>query len=828
MRKRVFYYIFGLILFHQQSSLAQLYGSIKDSNGQPLPYASIYIQGSTIGTLANEKGLYELALKTGTYKIVFQYTGYEKLEREVHYNVTPVKLDIVLNEAIYKLGEITFSSKKEDPAYDIIRRTIANRKKYEQWDHSYTCESYTKGSMRILNAPNKILGQNIGNMDGNLDSNRQGIVYLSESISEISFEKPNTIKEIMISSKVSGDDNGFSFNRAGALNFNLYQNVTPFSKDIISPISDYALNHYKYKLLGTYTNENNQSVHKIRMIPKIREDAVWSGDLYILDQAFVIYSFDGYIRGGQIKQALFDTIFLNQNHFSIGKDSFWRVQNQLFKFKAGLLGITLEGNFSIFYKNIQINDTLKIQKKNETLEILKGSNVKSQLYWDSIRPMPLTIDEQLDYLKKDSLKLIKASKHYLDSTDRISNQFKWLNLLMGYTYSKSYKQRFITYKSPVNSLAFNPVQGTNVMIALRLSQYLDKDLWYHKWTGDLDLAYGFSNKRLNVKGTIYYRFNPFKNMQLRWTGGSILSEFNSYQNVSSLYNTFSSLLNKNNALKLFQQDFIQFDASRDINYSIRSHFSLFYINRSSVSNQSQYSWLKKDELYIANQTTEYGQEFLKIGHQRLLKTNIRFEIQPYSKVWKTPNGITNLGSDWPKINLKATLGYYVMTKEHFLKYEMGINQQISWNRWGASLLTITGSLLDSKSPMDVVDQMYINGNAFAVYSLPELNNYFLGWGLYRIIEPRYLLTYHVEHDFKGILLDRIPGINRLGWVEHIRFSGLVSSHESGLQELSIGFGNIGYGAFRFFRMDWVQVFENFKRGPSYLRFGINQTLSVGR
>ena len=98
-----------MILFHQQSSFAQLYGSIKDSNGQALPYASIYIQGSTIGTLANEKGLYELALKTGTYKIVFQYTGYEKLEREVHYNGTPVKLDIVLTEAIYKLGEILFS-----------------------------------------------------------------------------------------------------------------------------------------------------------------------------------------------------------------------------------------------------------------------------------------------------------------------------------------------------------------------------------------------------------------------------------------------------------------------------------------------------------------------------------------------------------------------------------------------------------------------------------------------------------------------------------------------------------------------------------------------
>ena len=127
-----------------------------------------------------------------------------------------------------------------------------------------------------------------------------------------------------------------------------------------------------------------------------------------------------------------------------------------------------------------------------------------------------------------------------------------------------------------------------------------------------------------------------------------------------------------------------------------------------------------------------------------------------------------------------------------MKYDLGINQQISWNRWGGSLLTLTGSYLDSKSPIDVADQLYINGNAFAVYSLPELNNYFLGWSVYRIIEPKYVLTYHIEHDFKGIFLDRLPGINRLGWVEHLRFSGLVSSHESGLQELSIGFGTRPY------------------------------------
>ena len=81
-----------------------------------------------------------------------------------------------------------------------------------------------------------------------LDSTRSGIIYLSETVSKITFQKPDKIKEVIVASKVSGKDNGFSFNNAASVNFDFYENYIEFNVNVISPIADGAFNYYKYKL----------------------------------------------------------------------------------------------------------------------------------------------------------------------------------------------------------------------------------------------------------------------------------------------------------------------------------------------------------------------------------------------------------------------------------------------------------------------------------------------------------------------------------------------------------------------------------------------------
>jgi hypothetical protein len=67
----------------------------------------------------------------------------------------------------------------------------------------------------------------------------------------------------MISSKIAGDDKGFSFNKASDLMVNFYENILFEDKlcvrGFVSPVADNALSYYDYKLLGT--NEENGTNH---------------------------------------------------------------------------------------------------------------------------------------------------------------------------------------------------------------------------------------------------------------------------------------------------------------------------------------------------------------------------------------------------------------------------------------------------------------------------------------------------------------------------------------------------------------------------------------
>ena len=57
---------------------SQIIGSVKDSNGDILPYVNIYIKDSYRGTTSNAEGQYEIDIsKAGEYAITFQFLGFK-------------------------------------------------------------------------------------------------------------------------------------------------------------------------------------------------------------------------------------------------------------------------------------------------------------------------------------------------------------------------------------------------------------------------------------------------------------------------------------------------------------------------------------------------------------------------------------------------------------------------------------------------------------------------------------------------------------------------------------------------------------------------------
>ncbi|MFM2394201.1 MAG: hypothetical protein RLZZ546_2183, partial [Bacteroidota bacterium] len=326
-----------LFIYQDAQSQFKISGIVKDDKNEILPFVSIYEKGTTNNTISNEKGYFVFDVGGGNRTIVFQYLGYKTVYKElnvkqdVEIEVSLLPEDLNINEVVIQAGE--------DPSYPIIRSAIKNREINKFGKQEFESELYTKALMKIKDAPKTLFGMDLGNMDGILDSNRNGILYLSESISEVNFSPPKQYKEVLLSSKVSGESNGISVNQFSYANFNFYNENISLFRNLISPISDEAFSYYNFYLYEKFVDNNGSTVNKIKVKPKSNFRPCFSGFIYINDDLWNINSLELSIDGDAIKNPIMDSIIIKQVFIPVKESKQWYLINQNVYFKANIFGI---------------------------------------------------------------------------------------------------------------------------------------------------------------------------------------------------------------------------------------------------------------------------------------------------------------------------------------------------------------------------------------------------------------------------------------------------------------------------------------------------------
>ena len=345
-----------LLFFSFQSSAQKIYGTVFNSQGDLLPYASVSIKGTTKGASANDKAKFSLNVSPGTYTIVCQNLGYTTSEKTVTVK-NDTELSFVLTEQKLSMETVVVTNGGEDPAYEVIRNAIKKRNYYFKQVDQFTCNIYGKDIIRFKSLPNKVFGKKIkteDKKDMGVDSTGKGIVYLSESVSKVSVQQPDKFKLEVISSRVSGSD-GFGFNFPPFIS--LYtNNVKVFTekfnpRGFVSPIADGAIGFYKYKFLGTFF-ENGKSISSIRVTPRRKYEPLFSGIINIADDEWSIYSFD-LILTKTAQLEIMDTLQITQLHVSVDKN-IRRVKNQLLHFNFKQFGVEAGGNFLTVYSDYDV------------------------------------------------------------------------------------------------------------------------------------------------------------------------------------------------------------------------------------------------------------------------------------------------------------------------------------------------------------------------------------------------------------------------------------------------------------------------------------------
>ena len=95
-----FLFLFSTVWLFGQSNKGQVEGIVTDAeSGEMLPYAQVFIDGTTIGSVSNDKGFYQIKqLNPGSYKLKANFVGYT----DTSFNITiaanqTLKLDISLS-----------------------------------------------------------------------------------------------------------------------------------------------------------------------------------------------------------------------------------------------------------------------------------------------------------------------------------------------------------------------------------------------------------------------------------------------------------------------------------------------------------------------------------------------------------------------------------------------------------------------------------------------------------------------------------------------------------------------------------------------------------
>ena len=791
-------------------SHSQIKGTITDTNNKPLPSVNIFIENTFTGTTTNDNGVYELNVRqTGDYVVVFQYLGYKTIKKPVTIESFPYTLNMTLVEEEISLNEVVINS-DENPADKIMRKAIENRKANLEKINAYKADFYSRGLIRIKNAPEKILGQDIGDLGGGLDSTRSGIIYLSETISKIEFLRPDKLKEKIIASKVAGDDSGFSFNTAVDVDYNFYENTIELGSQMISPIANNAFGYYRYKLEGVFYDDKGNLINKIKVLPRRENDPVYSGYVYIVEDQWTLYALELEMTGIQARIPAADFIQIQQDFSYSERDKIWAKISQTIDFKYGIFGIKGDGRFTYVYSNYVFNPN--ITKKDFGREILSfedEANKKDSTYWQTIRPVPLTIEETTDYIRKDSIQVVRESKTYKDSIDAVNNKFKLGNLISGYNYSNSYENWNVGINSPLSTITFNTVQGWN----LNLDTYYRKnyDEFKRYLTINATANYGFSDNRLRGTAAASYKFNNIKRPFLTVAGGVTVQQFNASEPISKLINTSFSLFDEKNFMKLYDRSFALVAYSVEPFNGLRLNAALGYNRRKPLFNTTDQVWYpKSDRDYTSNNPldpTAYG--VAPFETHNIMKFEISGRINFGQDYFSYPDGKFNITNEkYPTVILGYEKGFAASNSDYnFDQVKFRMTQGFSVKDKGRFEYNFKAGKFFSGDEIAFMDYHHCNGNQTHIGSGTYLN-VFNNLPYYSMSTNDAYLEFHAEHDFNGFILGKLPLINKLNFNLILGAHALSTPDNKPYQEYTVGIDNIGWGKFRFLRVDYVRSYQS--------------------
>lgn len=580
MKKLSLFFVLSLVLIYSQN--ISLKGVIKDKEtGYFLSYANVFIPGTNQGTSSNKNGEFIIKLDRGNYKLVASYIGYSpdtlvvdlQKEKLIEFNLKPVEVE--LQTVTVKPGI--------NPALAIVRGAIETKQERNKKLNTYEFHAFTKGVVRSnkdfsSSRPGSV-NLNILSDNKNQKSDTLGIAGIIENESKGYFSSPNNRKDLIIARKQTANFPSTMNVFTGSMLRNFYDDYFNFNNiDIPSPIADIALDYYYY-ILEDSLRYGNEIVYKISFDPIDKNDPGFEGKIYITKKDFNMIKVDCGINRAANVGGIFDTMrfiqqFLNYENFYMPVD--YRMIGKL-----GFFGIKFAFDFNTIMDNYLLNKPLSENVFDDVIvKVNKDADKKDSTYWNIVKVMETTPEEEKAYFVYDSLKTANENK---------LPEFSFLS-------DRIYLTKNFRVFAPLSMYHFNRVEGHSLDFGFDLI-----DLANEKLNINTDFSYGFSDKKFKQNFSAIFKYSDYYDgrisMFVKNSTASLFEESIDYTNLTSTLNSF---INKKDDRNYFYRKGISLNINQKLNDNIRLGLGYRYFEDRSAKVNSDFSVFKQKEKYNIN------------------------------------------------------------------------------------------------------------------------------------------------------------------------------------------------------------------------------------
>lgn len=803
-------------------------GKVLDESQQALPFTTISFPDSTEGTMTDIDGNFYLESEQTYSKLKISFLGYKEKIIALE-NQTEKSLVINLMQETQQLNDIVIykdkTSKKENPALRILRNIWKTRKRNGlKQVNQYQYQKYEKlefdmnsiDSSFIKNPIFKGMEFIFEQIDTSSITGKNYLpIYLNESIYEIYGD--NTVskeKEILKGNKNAGFGNNpamIASIKELYADYNIYDNYLRFfSKNFTSPLSKRGINTYNY-VLADSTFINDKWCYNIVYYPRRKNELTFKGDFWVNDTTWAIKD----INLSVAKKANMNWIrdLYIEQEFELVNDSIFLIKKDFFQSDFALS--KKEGTKGIYGKRTTMYDQYVFdQPKKKKFYNKRSYNFDPKVYhqddefWQNVRHEGLNKDELKVYKLLDTLKTVKS--------------FKRMHRFATVLASQYYELPNFDFGPVFNTIGYNQIEGLRLRLGGR-TYFSQNDRWRIQGFGaygfkDKKFKYGISGKILldpksRLTAVVGYRkdleqlgasLSNTANIEARNLASSALVPVGDNTKLTRIELTGSSI-------SVQPKENLQLTVSaswRNLKPGDRNYFKLDFIDPDTqeLKTEITQTQISTNLTYTpGRKTSGYGVEPV------VIKARYPTLFLNYSRGIK---GVLNSDFNFDKIQL-----YY--------------KQPFDIGGLGRMTTSVEAGKTFGNIPLGLLSVIPGNQTYFSVENTFPLLNF------YEFVTDTYA-TAHLEHNFNGRILSKIPLLRKLKLREiiglraawgNITQDNLDMSQTSGLvfqtpdkqlyYEYSLGIANI----LRILRLDF-HFRGNYLDAIDARKFGVTASFKI--